>query len=226
MDKLCFLIPSTSHMRNWNNIKESYLYESLKVVNEFYQGITIFIFYEEDDILYHNQIGWLEDLLPNLHFRFILNYQSKIAKGNVVGMWNFLYEIAYKEKFNYFYIIGDDISYPKNNVWLPRMIHKLRENNNLGFSAGDSGNPMLPMTQFLVSRKHYEIFNHAFNKLLVNWYCDNYMCELYPKKYINYFSDIKLINSGGTPRYIPQDHNRLYKILVKRDRHILKPHLK
>jgi hypothetical protein len=105
------------------------------------------------------------------------------------------------------------------------MISKIKDNNNIGFSGGDSGNPRMPVTQFLIHKTHYDIFGYAFNPMLTNWSCDDWLNELYHKKYINYFAEIKLLNSGGTPRYVPKDDSRLYKILVRRDRQTLKKYL-
>jgi hypothetical protein len=223
MDTICFLIPSTTNNRNWNDLKETYLYESLLVLNRNYKNLTVFVSFDTTDILYKSQLDWIEELLPNLKFHLIR--QDDIPPGNVVAHWNRLYQIAYKHNFTYFYFIGDDIQYPDNNWWLPKLIGGLQKTNGIGFSAGDSGNPHLPMTQFLVSRKHYQIFKTGFNKMLTNWWSDNYLNELYPKKYIHYFPDIKLLNAGGTPRYIPKDDSRLYKILVKRDKKILNHYL-
>jgi len=98
------------------------------------------------------------------------------------------------------------------------MITKLELNNNIGFSAGDSGNPQLPMTQFMIHKTHFETFGFVFNPLLKNWYCDNYLNELYPRKYINYFEYIKLGNNGGEPRYTPLNDAKLYKMCVRRDK--------
>ena len=74
------------------------------------------------------------------------------------------------------------------------------------------------MTQFLVSKKHYEIFNYAFNPNIKNWYCDNYLFELYPKKYINFLTHIVLPNKGGTPRYNIVNMKDLYKVYVSEDK--------
>tara|TARA_R100001126_G_C4803327_1_gene138032 strand:+ start:95 stop:757 length:663 start_codon:yes stop_codon:yes gene_type:complete len=219
MDQIAFLIPSTSKNRNWTDIKESYLYHTLSILNKNYKNITVYIGYDTDDIFYINHISEL-----NEYFDLTIKYISSghFEKGNVVGWWNHLTKLAISDGFEYFFIIGDDINYPDNNEWLKTMIDGLKKNNNIGYSAGDSGNPYLPMTQFLIHKKHYEIFSYVFNPMLKNWYCDNYLNELYPKRFINYYKDIQLHNCGGEPRYIPEDHKKLYKMLVKRDRKKLK----
>lgn len=210
-----FLIPTTSRNRNWTTIEDSYLYHSLSMLNKHYKGITIYLGIDKDDEFYKNNIEELKQKLNNLIFQV---YFENYEKGNVVSIWNHLSHTAYQDGFELFYVIGDDIVYPDNKEWLQTMCKKLRDHNGIGFSAGDSGNPQLPMTQFLISRKHIEIFSNVFNPLLKNWWSDNWLNEVYPNKYIYYFPDIKLFNNGGTPRYTPLDHKNLYKKLVKRDK--------
>ena len=70
----------------------------------------------------------------------------------------------------------------------------------------------------MITKKHYELFGYAFNPQLKNWFCDNYLGELYPKEYINYFEDVKLWNAGGKPRYTPENHKVLYKNLLVQDK--------
>ena len=218
MDKIAFLIPSTSNNRLWSSYDQTYLFKSLDMLNKNYPNLNIYISYDKDDKLYSTEMDKIISQYKKLKFKLIIS--DNIDKGNVVGHWNKLLKEAYHDNIEYFYLIGDDIQYPDNNEWLPNMINKLKENNNIGFSAGDSGNPKLPMTQFIIHRRHYEIFGFAFNPMI-----KNYMCELYPKRYINYFEDIKLLNTGGEPRYQPLDHSKLYKALVKRDKPKLRKYI-
>ena len=223
MDKIAFLIPSTSNNRLWSSYDQTYLFKSLDMLNKNYPNLNIYISYDKDDKLYSTEMDKIISQYKKLKFKLIIS--DNIDKGAVTEHWNKLLKEAYHDNIEYFYLIGDDIQYPDNNEWLPNMINKLKENNNIGFSAGDSGNPKLPMTQFIINKKHYEIFGFAFNPMIKNWYCDNYMCELYPKRYINYFEDIKLLNTGGEPRYQPLDHSKLYQALVKRDKPKLRKYI-
>ena len=223
MEQIAFLIPSTSNNRLWIRIEDTYLYKSIDTLNKHYKNVNIYISYDSNDKLYLNQLDKIINKYKNIKFKLIVN--DNIEKGNVIEHWNRLLKKSYDDNIEYMYLIGDDIDYPDNNEWLPNMINKLKENNNIGFSAGDSGNPNLPMTQFIIHRKHYEIFGFAFNPMLKNYFCDNWMCELYPKRYINYFEDIKLLNTGGEPRYQPVDHSKLYKALLRRDKPKLKQYI-
>ena len=220
MEKTAFLIPSTSKNRQWDEITDSYLYHTLSILNKYYNNLTIYIGFDTCDIFYNQHITELSDLCPNLNIKYISS--GHFEPGNVVGWWNHLCKVSISDGFEYLFIIGDDINYPDDNLWLDYLIRGLKKNDNIGYSAGDSGNPNLPMTQFLIHKKHYEMFGYVFNPMLKNWFCDNYLNELYPKRFINFYKDIKLFNCGGEPRYIPENHNKLYKMLVKRDRKKLK----
>lgn len=214
MDKqIAFVIPTTSNKRKWTDIKDSYLYQSLSKLK--YEKINIYIGIDDDDIFFVSKFKALPQFLPHLNLTFIINNNEK---GNVVSIWNHLTRVAIQDGNEYIFCIGDDIIYPDDKLWLPLMITKLELNNNIGFSAGDSGNPQLPMTQFMIHKTHFETFGYVFNPLLKNWYCDNYLNELYPKKYINYFEYIKLGNNGGEPRYTPLNDAKLYKMCVRRDK--------
>ncbi len=214
MDKqIAFAIPTTSNKRNWTDIKDTYLYQSLSKLK--YEKIDVYIGINNDDDFLVKNYEKIPPFLPHLNLIFIISHYEK---GNVVSIWNHLTRVAIQDGNEYIYCIGDDIVYPDDKLWLPLMITKLELNNNIGFSAGDSGNPQLPMTQFMIHKTHFETFGFVFNPLLKNWYCDNYLNELYPRKYINYFEYIKLGNNGGAPRYTPLNDAKLYKMCVRRDR--------
>ena len=223
MDKICFCIPTTTKNRPDPN-KTPELITSLNLLNDslkentlvLKEKITIFVGFDSDDPFYNNYFNTEQfQSMKNLN---VLWFEQKVDKGNVVEIWNNLAKRAMVLNFDYFMIIGDDIDYPKTSDWIDELVKKLKSTNDIGIAGGDSGNPYLPMTQFMISKKHLEIFDYCYNPMLKNWFCDNYLLELYPKRYNHYMSDIKLLNTGGKPRYTPENHQRLYKSLVKRDR--------
>lgn len=213
--KICFAIPTTSNKRNWNKIEDSYLYNSIKKLYKNYSDIYIYISYDKNDPLFssiNNQMKLNNDY-NNFNIKW---FENDFEPGNVVKHWNYLYKKSYKNNIDYTFLIGDDIEYPDNNNWLNELILPLKNNNDIGISGGFSGQKF--MTQFLVSKKHYEIFNYAFNPNIKNWYCDNYLFELYPKKYINFLTHINLPNKGGPPRYNIINMEKIYKNFVNKDK--------
>ena len=245
--KVAFCIPSTSNKRDWKTTGDTYLCKYLlPSLNCIFNGnsnidIEIYIGYDHDDKLYSNI------QLPNN-----ISYNKKITnlkwlefngyKGNPCGIWNELAKVAFKTN-EYVFICGDDIVLSQESNWLQVFIDKLKNNNNIGYSAGWSNNNNIP-TQFLLHRTHFDIFDYIFPPEIHNWYCDNYMKELYDNGHSNWMWEYKHINAGGQPRYEPTkpddknisltpdidnilqtlgnqgyvDSNILYKKLVKRDK--------
>ena len=75
------------------------------------------------------------------------------------------------------------------------------ENNDIGVSGPVNNNPRI-LTQSMVSRKHMEIFGYYFPEEIINWFCDDWINEVY--KSINKLFFIKehyCHNAGGQPRY-------------------------
>ena len=210
---IAFCIPSTTINRE-NPSKELELITSLKTISNYKNKPNIYIGYDDDDPIYSLKEN-RDKIYPELNIQW---YEQHVDKGDVVSIWNNLSKIAVNDGNNYIMVIGDDISYPTNEEWINKCSNSLSDNNMIGISAGDSGNPELPMTQFMVTDKHINLYGYVFNPKLKNYYCDNYLGELYPNKYINYFPEIKLTNMGGRPRYIPKNDSKLYKQLLIQDK--------
>jgi hypothetical protein len=210
--KIVFCIPSTT--KNRDNNKQLEIILSLSKIKDYKNKPDIYVGYDSDDPIYNNKEN-RDNIYPELNIKW---YSQNVEKGNVVKIWNNLTEQAIKDGYEYIMLIGDDIIYPDNDDWIKKFCESLKNNNMYGISAGDSGNPNLPMTQFMITNKHYELFGYAFNPQLKNWFCDNYLGGLYPKEYINYFEEVKLWNAGGKPRYIPENHQELCKKLLIEDK--------
>lgn len=163
--------------------------------------------------------------MKNVTIEFIS--MENIEKGHLTKMWNQLYKLAYNEGYEYFYQSGDDIEY-KSKGWIKKCIKSLQLNNNIGIAGPYNGHPYL-LTQVMITRKHYDIFGYLFPEEIKNWYCDDWINELYyginPKYRITLIND-KCINIGGEPRYSIVHSKQLYKLLVVRDIHILQEYLR
>lgn len=210
MKTIAFLIPSTTRNRNyWNTLEDTYLYKLQKIFTEY--EITYFIGYDKDDRIYSK-----EEERNKIKANWI---ECNFEKGNVVAVWNHLFEISHS-KFDYYWIVGDDIKYPNKpiDIFKPLCL-SLDENNGIGISGVYNGNPGLPMTQFLITDKHYDIFKFVFPSKLTNWFCDNWMLELY--KDHTFYHRISAPNTGGQPRYKPIDDGKLATYLSKQYRRYL-----
>jgi hypothetical protein len=219
--KIAFIIPSTSNDRDWSDFKDTYLNRIIgKTIPKTY-NIKLFVGYNDDDPLYSKPEQRVDNI-DNILIEWI-SFGPEY-KGNPCGIWNTLGHIAVKQNYEYLMVLGDDISMPTNEIWLEVFINKLKENNNIGFSAGWSNNDQIP-TQFVIHKKHLEIFGWIYPPLIKNWFCDNWMSDLYGNKYGNWLKEYHLLNVGGEPRYTPNNDKNLCQILVKKHRSILYKYL-
>jgi hypothetical protein len=212
--KIGILIPTTSYKREWNDIFESYLYNiTLKTFLISYDKEHNYKFYigiDENDNIFDNKeeqqkILNFINVMKNVSLEFIL--MENIEKGHLTIMWNKLFKKAYNEGCDYFFQCGDDIEF-KTKGWVNSCIETLQENNNIGLTGPINNNPNI-LTQSFVSRKHMDFFGYYFPPEIINWFCDDWINEIYKK--INCFFPLRnhlCINIGGLPRYeINNDSN-------------------
>lgn len=205
--KIGMLIPSTSKGRNWTTIQESYLFKhtlkSFLLTYDKSHKYTFYIGIDRDDRIYDNKINIdyfikFAKVMINIDINFV--YMDNIPKGHLTVMWNKLFKIAYDDECEYFFQCGDDIEF-KTNGWVEDCISKLQENNNIGLVGPVNNNPRI-LTQSFVSKKHMELFGYYFPPEIINWFCDDWINEVY--RSINKFFPLEnhlCINVGGTPRY-------------------------
>jgi hypothetical protein len=221
--KVAILIPSTTRNREWFCITDTYLWNS--IVSFVNKGISdyqykFYIGVDKDDRIYSDkaQRKKLYDLVStwsNVNIQFYPIDRDE-HKGYLSYIWNHLYEKAIQENNDYFYIAGDDIMY-LDNGWLEACITNLKSTKDIGAAGCFNGNTQI-LTQFLVSKKHYEIFKFAYNPKIKNWYVDNHLHELYSPSFLH-ISKHRCINAGGLPRYeIDHTAKDFYKDLVVEDR--------
>ncbi len=218
MEHIAFLVPTTSRDREWNNFRDSYLNQVLlpsitKLTHSF--KITVYIGYDDDDRLFSNiNLPPLYDDIELKWFPFDNSY-----KGKPTHIWNDLSKYAIKDNINYFQVCGDDISFDKRTEWLGKFLKLLKKQNNIGFVSGYSNNDDIP-TQFLLHKKHIDIFDWIFPPPIHNWYCDDWIAGLYSQQGL-WIKEYKHFNVGGNPRYNPKNDKNLCNLLIKRYKKIL-----
>ena len=222
MKECAFLVPICS-----NNLPDGALNEQL-FMKVFLKSlllslpdfkIRIYAGYDHDDKIYsdidHRKIIQNKiNTIDNLHITWLPVPEE--FKGKPTWIWNELSKHAIIEGYEYMFACGDDIRFPKQKEWLGVMIKSLKKTNDIGIAGGDSGNPELPLTQFLFHKNHYDMFGFIFPEQIHAWFCDNWIQEVYPKKYVHYFEQYKLLNEGGPPRYEPKNDKNICNLLVKR----------
>ena len=206
--KIGIIIPSTSNGRDWKNIKESYLFKhTLKTFLLTYDkehNYTFYIGIDRNDKIYDDieNITYIKkfiSIITNVEIEFI--YMDNIPKGHLTKMWNQLFNEAYTNNCDYFFQCGDDIEFLTKG-WINTSINKLIENNNIGVTGPLDINNTRLLTQSFVSRKHMELFGYYFPEEIINWFCDDWINQIYIC--INHFyplSKYNCNNVGGNPRY-------------------------
>jgi hypothetical protein len=206
------LIPSTSNGRQWHNSEEAYLYNTIKsfinstLLDQPIKYCNIYKFYigidQNDKILdtegFRLDINKLIRPFENVHIEYV--YMDGITKGHLTVMWNRLFTKALADGCDYFFQCGDDIDF-KTNGWVDDCIYTLHINNNIGLTGPKNNNPNI-LTQSFVSRKHYELFGYYFPEEIINWYCDDWINEVY--RSLNAYFPLQqhlCENIGGEPRY-------------------------
>jgi hypothetical protein len=220
MSQVAFLVPATTNKRDWKEVEEtdlhSILCRSLEIARPLHTRITVLIGYDHDDAIY----SVVENRLKfNAVFsKFTIEWYEfdSSYKGKPTWIWNSLGDIAVNKGFEWLKVLGSDIAMPKDKCWLSKMINDLKKSKRTGIAAGDSGNPELPMTQFLINKTHIQIFGFIFPPQIENWGCDNWIQEIYPEKYIHYSPQYKLLNLGGSPRYEIKFSRKFIDALVRR----------
>lgn len=205
--KIGVLIPATSKGHSWKTIKDTFLYKysltSFLLTRSEQYTYTFYIGIDRHDPVYDlnenkKHFERICSIMTGVSIEFI--YMDNIPKGHLTVMWNVLFQKAYDDKCDYFIQCGDDIIF-KTKGWIEAGINKLQTSSNIGVCGPVNNNPRI-LTQSLVSRKHMEIFNYYFPPEIINWFCDDWINEVYAainKLYI--LREHFCINAGGQPRY-------------------------
>jgi len=178
-ENVVFIIPSTSRNMNYKSLEETTLlktlYESLKDKN-----ITNFKFvigFDDDDEFYLNNLEELKSRLPdNFFFHFLNNFDK-----SYVCIVNQLADLAI-DKYNaeYLYVFSDDLNV-YNLTFIDKFINYFKTQNNICLGWGiDERNPSI-CTHPFVHKKHVELLGFFYPKEIKNWYCDDWITQVYTK---------------------------------------------
>jgi hypothetical protein len=131
-------------------------------------------------------------------------------------MWNALARDV--PDYDYMYQCGDDIYFIESG-WITESINKLKINNNVGVSGPtDKNNLALKLTQTMTHRSHHDKLGFYFPREIKNWYCDNWIIELYKPNGFMPLQNHTCMNLGGKPRYDIIHCPGLCSKLIKRDK--------
>lgn len=222
---IAILIPSTSKNRIWIDVYSSYLYKTLnnlKITLDDNYYYNYYIGIDEDDIFYNNDDNYdfFKKNYNNINFIKI----NSCNKGHLTKIWNILCYEAYNNKNDYYYACGDDIQINIKG-WIKECIIELQLNDNIGVSGlqNINGNVNI-ITQPFVHKTHIDIFGYFYPEEIINWYCDDWINEIYPK---NRYIINNIFNSMNTSNY--ERYNIIIdidlKYYVNRDKLIIENYL-
>jgi hypothetical protein len=198
---IAILVPVCSRNQNYKIIEDipfyKYLLPSfLKTYNLEYK-YTFYLGIDTTDEFYMKHHTKINSNYNNISIRYILleDCEHKPARA-----WNRLFEAAYNYH-DYFYQIGDDIV--MLNPWINRFIEVLSAQDNIGivgpcndinYSGRRALNKPAVIENGFVHKTHFNIFGTFFNKEIDNWYCDDWITEVYKPNYSTHCVDIKVEN--------------------------------
>ena len=196
-------MPATSAKTDWRSINDSFL--AINFIPSFIKTTESnsniqFLFYigvDAGDAIYNqNNLKSLFEQIPNPQVSMTVTVFHDIEPGNVVAMWNHLFSKAYEEGSDYFYQVGDDMRFMDAN-WLDQCISTLEKNNRLGVTGprNVNGNKAV-LTQTFVSRTHMEIFGYYFHPQIKNWFCDDWINQIYAESDFFPLQDFRIANTS------------------------------
>jgi len=203
MKHIAILVPVCSRKQNYTTLSSTpfmkILYPSfLKYKDDGYK-FSFYIGYDSTDDFYCQHIQDLPQLIDNdltINIVTLNDCEHKPAKA-----WNILFKHAIIDECDYYYQIGDDVQI--ECPWTNIFVNLLQENNNVGVVGGchlmnyrgrvASGAPPVIENAF-VHKKHYHIFETFFDERIDNWYCDDWITEVYKPNNSVHINDIFVKN--------------------------------
>ena len=208
MSKIALLVPVCSRGQNYENLSSTpflkYLYPSFLKHREDY-NYTFFIGYDNTDAFYTEYITSLSNMCQDIDIKLV---ELSGCEHKPARAWNTLFKKAYDRGYDYFYQIGDDIVI--ESPWTSLFVSLLEKNKNVGVIGAchlqnyrqriNAGKPAVIENAF-VHRTHYQIFGTFFDERIDNWYCDDWLTEVYKPGYSIYLEDLFIKNMIIDNRY-------------------------
>jgi hypothetical protein len=207
--KVACLVPSTSKHRTWTTPACSSLNALVRSIRATTSlDVTIFAGVDHDDPYYLQHGSELESIARIIPVR--------VDPGYVTHIWNSLAKQAYDEGYDYLIQCGDDIVF-ETPEWLEECVAALSQSGNVGVAGPtDRNNPRL-LTQTVVHRMHMDIFGFYFPPEIPNWFCDDWINEVYDNVH-RLPPEYTCVNAGGSERYTIVECRDLCTRLVRRDK--------
>lgn len=204
MSSIAILVPVCSRNQNYNNFNEvpfvNFLYPSLLKTIDTKHEYKIFVGVDSTDEFYTNNIGEFYSLSApsNIAIKPII---LRDCEHKPAFAWNKLFKTAHQSGYDYFFQIGDDVEITGN--WTQKFIDSIESKDGIGVAGclekwnaacRKKKNQPLCLENAFVGRKHYEFFGSFFNPTIENWFCDEWVTQVYMPNYVTVHKDLEVKN--------------------------------
>jgi len=237
MSKIALLVPICSRGQNYIDLSSTsfftYFYPNLIHTMENIYQYTIFLGYDSSDEFFTEEVIHMLIQMCNIMNRDINVISVKLnrCEHKPAKAWNKLFKQAILKDFDYYYQIGDDVV--METKWTSKFIEVLRARNNIGVVGGchnrnyiqrrNIGRPAVIENAF-VHKTHYQIFKTFFDENIENWYCDDWLTEVYKPDNSTHLLDVTVMNKvgqGEPPRYNIRNIGHSILGLIEKGKHRL-----
>jgi hypothetical protein len=217
--KIALLVPLCSRNQIYKGLQETpffhtFLPNFLKTKEDGYV-YKIFVGFDDDDVFYQNHFQDLQNI-KEVDVTILSNCQH-----HPVRAWNYLFEKAINQGFDYYFQIGDDVGLLTHG-WTTRFSQYLQNHDNIGtvgpcepmnyFGRKQLGKKIVNETNF-VHKTHYDIFGYFFYPEIRNWYCDDWITFVYDEKYAHMDLFVLCTNDIKGDRYQITECPQLMKFI-------------
>jgi hypothetical protein len=230
---IAILVPVCSRNQNYKDINDipfiKNLYPSIQKTGDKEYNYHYFIGYDNDDIFYIHHKNYFQDK-DNISLIELEGCQNAPAHA-----WNILFQKAIEsdKNFEYFFQIGDDVILSTEG-WTQKFIKILEANKGIGTvgpcepinynqRVGSLKPPVIENN--FVTRKHHQIFGYFFHPGIKNWFCDDWITQVYGEKAVMDLSIIvennirdnryQIIVSNEIPRFIFEGYEKVKKFIYE-----------
>lgn len=185
MEDIAIMIPMCSRNQTWETLQDCFFFDHfypsfLATASDAFK-YTFYLGIDDDDVFFLKHVGELEEM----GFTVVTLSGCQHAPA---WAWNKLFEVAIANAdHEYFFQVGDDVVI-QSKGWTERFVSVLQSRNGVGavgpcnprnfFQRKNAGQPAVIENSF-VSRTHARVFGYFFHPTIRNWYCDDWITQVY-----------------------------------------------
>jgi hypothetical protein len=179
--RIAVLIPVCSRNQHWTRLEDSFLFQAAlpSLARTQSQGYTYtyYIGMDDDDHFFLDA----RDRIPGIHVLL------KGCQHAPATAWNQLFERAIQDKHEYYFQMADDVVI-ETPGWTERFVAALQENGNRGvvgpchlenYHGRLARGQQYCIENAFVHKTHWDRFGFFYPPEIKNWYCDDWITQVY-----------------------------------------------